>query len=200
MSCAGNIEALRGTVTLASTPGQGSTHRDPAAADAGHHRRLPGRRGRLALHLPARCGRRGGGAARAAAPAPMRAAAPCWNCAARRCRWSACASCMRWAARAKVAAASSCCRPASAASACRGQPARPAPDGHQAAGPHVPQPARAVRLVGAGHRRGGADLRRARPRPDGHGAPAGRRAPRGAEPARRRTPLPPCPQSSTHLA
>jgi two-component system, chemotaxis family, sensor kinase CheA len=53
-----NIEALRGTVTLHSDPGAGS-HRDPPAADAGDHRRLPGRRRQLEVHLPARRGGRG---------------------------------------------------------------------------------------------------------------------------------------------
>jgi hypothetical protein len=44
---------------------------------------------------------------------------------------------------------------------CDGRPAAgPAPDRDQAAGPHVPQPARHVRLIDPGQRRGGPDLRR----------------------------------------
>ena len=50
----------------------------------------------------------------------------------------------------------------------RGGPAaRPAPDRHQAAGPHVPQPAGHVRLFHPRQRRRRADLRRVFPQPTG---------------------------------
>jgi two-component system chemotaxis sensor kinase CheA len=53
-----NIEALRGTIDIESVAGTGHDHAPVSAADAGDHRRLPRRRRQLALHHPARHGRR----------------------------------------------------------------------------------------------------------------------------------------------
>jgi two-component system, chemotaxis family, sensor kinase CheA len=76
--------AARSTSTAA---GQGTTVTDPAAADAGHHRRLPGRRRQVGVRDAARHGRR---VHRLQRPSPGTTTP---TCAARCCPSSGCARC-----------------------------------------------------------------------------------------------------------
>jgi two-component system chemotaxis sensor kinase CheA len=74
--------ARLGHVSPASRPGL--AHRHPAAPDAGHHRRLPGRRRAVQIHLPAGCGGRGHRGPRHCRRCPRTpAGAIAWSCAAR---------------------------------------------------------------------------------------------------------------------
>ena len=136
----------------------GFHHRDPPATHAGHHRRLPDRRRRLALHLPAR---RGGGGDR---EPPHRHRAGRQR--ARRCRAARPGAAGGEPARAVRAGVSGTrARERGGDPVCQaalwragGPAAGPAPDRDQAAGSHVPQPARHVGLFHPGQRRRGPDL------------------------------------------
>jgi hypothetical protein len=162
-----NIVALRGSVEMSSSRRRRHHGHRAAAADAGDHQRLPGRRGQVHLRdpdghgrgmhrIPRAAGLRLGRPARPAAAlrAPARALRP-------RRRAGAAPEHRRGALRQPQG------RPG------RGQPAGRVPDRDQAARQGVRRRALPVRLLDPGHRRGRPDPR--------HGRPAERR--------RKRTPI-----------